>query len=154
MLVIMVTSQDLLDDLVSLPRAAEMLGLHRGTVNEMVNCGRLRGFRLGPHWYVRRSELDLFKEQYRRPKNAPLRRNGQRRAYWTEHLVRWLSAWENASVEELSRVVDLHVGNIRKYLTLGDQAGLFKRDDEGLWRLTDAGRELAGNLPRAGAAEG
>lgn len=149
----LMADDNLLQDLVSLPQAAAVLGLHRATVNEMVNSGRLTGHRLGPHWYVRRSELDVFSRSYRRPRTSPRRRlSGPAAFHWTNELLRWLLLWESATSEELSRVIDLHVGNVRKYLALAELDGLIKRDDYGYWSLTQAGHERAERLPRAGEA--
>ncbi len=149
----MAKSDELVQDLVSLREAAEVLRLHRATVNEMVNSGRLRGFRLGANWYVRASELRIFSQTYQRPRNAGRRHNTsatQRR--WCEHLLAWLLLWTSATTEELDRVLDLHVGNIRKYLVFCEQDGLAARDDSGCWALTDEGRARAQMLPPAGEA--
>lgn len=135
-------------ELVGLPAAAELLGLHRATVNDMVITGRLRGYRLGAHWYVRRSELEIFQRAYRRPRSAPRRKAVETRAHWTNEIVRWLLHWGEASTAELDRVLDLHIGNIRKYLTIAEQDGLVIRDDYGWWSLTSRGRENAERLPR------
>jgi len=147
----MPNSDDLLKELVSLPEAAERLHLHRATVNDMVNSGRLRGYRLGPHWYVRRSELEIFERSYQRPKNSPRRRiGGATTQHWTDEILRWLLLWDSATSEELRRVIDLHIGNIRKYLVFCEQDDLAMRDDLGYWKLTEAGRNRATALPPAG----
>jgi excisionase family DNA binding protein len=145
------TQEDVLKDLVGLPEAAQLLGVHRATANDMVKSGRLTGYRLGPHWYVRRSDLEIFARHYERPKNSPRRKvAGATAAYWTNDILRWLGMWESATSEELRRVIDLHVGNIRKYLSLAELDGLVTRDENGFWSLTSHGRERAATLPAAG----
>jgi excisionase family DNA binding protein len=139
---------DPIKDLVGLPEAAQILGLHRATVNDMVIAGRLRGYRLGAHWYVRRLDLETFRRSYQRPKTVPHRKVAEIRRYWTEQLLRWLLHWHDAASAELDVVLDLHVGNIRKYLALAEQEGLVTRDDCGRWTLTIDGLARAEGLPR------
>lgn len=145
----MANGDDLLEDLVSLPNAAAQLKLHRATVNDMVNDGRLRGYRIGPHWYVRKSDLVRLQATYKRPKNSPRRRSGDWGFHWTNEILRWLLAWNSATSSELARVIDLHIGNVRKYLAFCEQDQLAERDDYGQWRLTHRGRERAERLPPA-----
>ena len=142
-----------LADMVSLPEVASRLGLHRATVNHMVLEGRLRGYRLGAHWFVRSSELEIFERTYERPKSSPRRVSGGATEYWLNHIVRWLLLWDSATCNELDRVLDLQVGNIRKYLLICEQEGLATRDDAGYWSLTEIGRQRASALPPAGVAE-
>jgi excisionase family DNA binding protein len=129
--------------LVGLKAAAEQLGVHRATVNEMVHDGRLRGIRVGPHWYIRQSDLDRFAKTYERPKNAPRRRDSGEAQRWLSIILSWLDDWHSASAAELDRVVDLHIGNIRKYLCLAERDGLVRRDDFGVWTLTVEGQRVA-----------
>lgn len=70
--------------------------------------------------------------------------------HWTEEILRWLQLWESATAEELDRVIDLHIGNIRKYLVFCEQDHLAERDEFGYWCLTPAGRARAVVLPPAG----
>jgi excisionase family DNA binding protein len=142
-----VPAAELLTELVSLPEAAEYLGLHRATVNDMIISGRLRGYRLGAHWYVRRPELEIFKRAYRRPRGSPRRGAVEASAYWTQEILRWLLHWSEATSAELDRVLDLHVGNIRKYLALAEKDSLVTRDEYGLWSLTGLGLAQAARLP-------
>lgn len=146
------TEDVFLGDLMSLPAAAQQLQLHRATVNDMVLAGRLKGYRLGPHWYVRRSDVEVFRQAYRRPKSAVRRLGRESHFFWTNEIVRWLLHWHDASAGELDRVLDLHVGNIRKYLALAEQDNLVERNEYGSWRLTASGRERAQALPRVAAS--
>jgi excisionase family DNA binding protein len=131
---------------VGLPEAAEILGLHRATVNEMIHSGRIAAEREGPHWLIRRSDLAAFAASYRRPRNAPRRRPAEARDEWTNQLLRLLSDWEEVSVADLARVLALHPGNIRKYLCFLEADGVACRDEYAIWRLTDAGRRRAASL--------
>ena len=128
--------------------------MHRSTVNEMVNTGRLHGYRLGPHWYIRRSELDIFGRSYRRSHTIPRRRiAGSTQRYWSDELLRWLLLWNSATSDEFGAAsVDLHIGNVRKYLVLGEQDGLVQRDEYSYWRLTESGEARARLLPAPGLA--
>jgi excisionase family DNA binding protein len=129
--------------LLGLPEAALRLGLHRATVNEMVADGRLSGERIGPHWFVKESVLNRFASKYERPKNAPKRGATETSARWERMILERLSQWHDAAVQELARVIDLHPGNIRKYLCLLEVRELVQRDDFGMWSLTEKGQQLA-----------
>jgi excisionase family DNA binding protein len=130
------------DNLVPLPAAAERLGLHRATVNEMIHQGRIAAVRLGPHWYIRRSDLEAFAASYRRPPNTPYRpRRRDELAPATCKLQELLTDWGDATVAELAIAVDLHEGNIRKHLRLLEARGLAGRDEGGTWRPKQTGEE-------------
>lgn len=146
------TDQDLLQELIGLPQAAEILGLHRASVNEMVNAGRIPGYRLGAHWFVKRSDIERFAHDYRRPKNAPRRQSRSWGESWKAEIVRWLKHWDTATSDELGRVIDLHIGNIRKYLVLLEKDSMIDRDEHGYWRLTASGARWASSLPPIPAA--
>jgi excisionase family DNA binding protein len=130
-------------DLLPLLEVAKLLDVHRATANEMVRDGRLIGHRVGPHWFVERQELLRFAETYKRPKNAPKRANaGEAATRWTRLILERLADWHDATPDELFRVIDLHPGNVRKYLCLAEKDGLVERDDFGRWRLTAAGSAI------------
>jgi excisionase family DNA binding protein len=124
--------------MVSLPAAAERLSLHRATVNEMVQSGRLPATRVGAHWFVARTDLDAFAATYRRPRNAP--RRIPRKPLVAPEILATLADWGDATVAELAAVIDMHEGNIRKHLCLAEADGLAERDEFGRWSLTSAGR--------------
>ena len=124
--------------LVSLPDAAERLGLHRATVNDMVRSGRIAARRVGPHWFIDERDLASFAATYRRPLNAPRRQ--QRRPVVSPEILKWLAEWDDATITELAVVVEMHEGNIRKHLCLAEVLGLAGRDEFSRWRLTPEGR--------------
>jgi excisionase family DNA binding protein len=126
-----------------LPEAAKRLGLHRATVNEMVVDGRLNGERIGPHWFVKESVLNRFASSYERPKNAPKRGATEAGVMWQHTILEKLAEWHDAGVQELSEVIDLHPGNIRKYLCLLEVRDLAQRDEGGMWSLTAEGQRMA-----------
>src|SRR5947209_1104700 len=106
-------------ELVGLPEAASRLGLHRATVNDMVHSGRIPATRYGPHWFIRRPDLESFANSYRRPPNSP---HGPRRSDQPSpaqvDILGLLSEWNEATSEELASVLKLHIGNIRKHLCI------------------------------------
>ena len=132
----MVTRMD--DELVGLPSAARRLGLHRATVNEMVQSGRVPATRVGAHWFITRRNLEAFAASYSRPRNAPLRNRGK--PLVAPEILSTLAEWDDATVAELAVVIDMHEGNIRKHLCFAEADGLARRDDFGRWSLTPAGR--------------
>jgi len=127
--------------LIGLPEVASRLGLHRATVNAMVQDGRLPAERIGPHWFIKQSVADRFADNYVRPKNAPRHRTTpQAGTEWQARLLRLLSDWHDATVAELATAIELHPGNIRKYLCLLEAEGWVRRDEYGSWVLTEAGQ--------------
>ena len=54
-------------------------------------------------------------------------------------------------MDELQAVVDLHAGNIRKYLAFAEADGLADRDDYSVWTVTPEGRRwLDSNVALSG----
>lgn len=122
---------------IGLPEAARRLGLHRATVNDMVQSGRIAAQRVGAQWYIEEPDLDRFAAAYERPRNAP--RRPARSLLVSGEILDRLADWGEGSVQELAAVVDLHEGNIRKHLCIAEAQGLAQRDDSGRWSLTSGG---------------
>lgn len=127
--------------LVNLPEAADRLGLHRATVNDMIHSGRIPATRVGPHWFIAESDLEAFAAEYTRPRNAP--RRPARQVQPSAEVLTRLADWGDATVKELAVVIDMHDGNIRKHLCIAEAQGLAKRDEYSRWSLTEAGVRLA-----------
>jgi excisionase family DNA binding protein len=125
------------DVLIGLPQAAERLGLHRATVNDMVQDGRIPARRLGAHWYIEAGDLERFASTYERPRNAP--RRLPRAVRPSPKILELLGQWRCATVSELHEVVEMHDGNIRKHLCIAEAQGLVERDEYSRWSLTAAG---------------
>ena len=122
-------------ELVGLPEAADRLGLHRATLNAMVHNERIPATRYGPHWYIRRPDLEDFASRYRRPANSPIRRRKTDEPPPAQAaIMAMLDEWDEATSEELAAVIGLHVGNIRKHLRLLEAKGLAIRTIDGVWR--------------------
>jgi excisionase family DNA binding protein len=69
----------------TLPEAAELLGVHYMTAYKYVRTGRLRGRRIGTRWYVRRADLERLSPP------GPAGRRSQdprRRQRWRPQIVR------------------------------------------------------------------
>ncbi len=134
-------------DLIGLPEVARRVGLHRATINEMVIDGRLPACRLGPHWFVRREDVETLERSYVRPKNSPRRkRDTDSPSQWQHEILTRLSQWGDATACELHAVIKLHIGNIRKHLCLLEAEGLVVRDEYGSWRLTPEGSRLTNSV--------
>jgi excisionase family DNA binding protein len=136
---------DRITNLVGLPEAAQHLGVSSKTVRELVRLRRLPARRLGQLWYVERDLLEEFARTYqpRRPKPV------QRRTSNTDsrgRVARLLAEWQSATADELAVGIGLHPGNVPKHLVILASAGVTERDDEGLWRLTAAGRRVQASL--------
>ncbi len=128
----------------SLPEAANRLGVHRTAVNAMILDGRLSGERAGPYWRVRRAVLEEFAANYSRPPNVPVpNRDADTLPPVAERALGWLARWEAASTTELREVMSDAPGNIRKATDILRRRKLAERDVAGTWRLTDNGAALA-----------
>jgi excisionase family DNA binding protein len=122
------------EDSVGLPEAAERLGVHRATVNDMVRSGRLPGHREGAHWRVNRRVFEEFAAGYVKPPNAPARRP---RGLPTSApaVLDLLAEFGSASPAELAPLLGLHEGNVRKHLRLLEHAELVRRRPDAEWEL-------------------
>ncbi len=128
----------------SLPEAANRLGVHRTAVNAMILDGRLNGERSGPYWRVRRDVFEEFASNYSRPPNVPVpKRDADTLPPVAERALGWLARWEAASTTELREVMSDAPGNIRKATDILRQRNLAERDAGGTWRLTDDGTATA-----------
>ena len=121
-------------EFVGLPEAAQRLGVHRATVNDMVIEGRLHATRDGAHWRIDRQELEEFAATYVKPRNAPPTRPRGLPAS-TELITELLVEFESASAAELAPLLELHEGNVRKHLRLLEVAGKVRRRSDGEWEL-------------------
>lgn len=124
--------------LIGLVEAAKRLGVCRETANDLVRDGLLPATRVGPWWYVQEEDLESFAATYR-PRPGPRRRQSRNEEHRAK-IAELLADWQDATPAELSTVIGLHPGNVRKHLVMLEAAGVAERDDEGLWRLTQAGR--------------
>jgi excisionase family DNA binding protein len=129
-------------ELLTLPEAARLLGVHRATVNDMVLSRKLPARRRRGHWYVPREDFENFAATYHRPSNAPTARDERLISNGGWQILSFLVEWDDATTAELERVVDLHIGNIRKQLNLLAAADLSERRSNGSWMPTDQGREV------------
>jgi excisionase family DNA binding protein len=142
------TSYDRSTDLVGLTEVARHLGVSSKSVRQLVHQGRLPARRLGPLWYVEHDVLEEFAKTYqpRRLKLTPRQTsNTDSRA----KVASLLAEWQSATADELAVGIGLHPGNVRKHLVILASAGVAERDDEGLWRLTAAGRRLQEETAKA-----
>jgi excisionase family DNA binding protein len=125
----------------TLPEAAAELQIHRATVNAMVLDGRLKAERHGSQWVVEDSVFKKFKDGYERPHHSTRRHQSGRAAdAWITEILDLLVQWDEGTATELAEVLELHVGNVRKYLALSETRNLAQRNDYGMWRATEAGR--------------
>jgi excisionase family DNA binding protein len=128
----------------SLPEAANRLGVHRTAVNAMILDGRLNGERSGPYWRVRRDVFEAFAASYSRPPNVPVpTRDADALPPVAERALEWLARWEAASTTELREVMPDAPGNIRKATDILRRRNLAERDATGTWRLTAEGAATA-----------
>jgi excisionase family DNA binding protein len=141
------SNSDLLERrFVGLPEVAERLGVHRATVNDMVRAGRLRAHRVGACWQVEVDDLEAFAKGYVRPSNAPNRRERALPAS-TGKIIALLGEFGSADAIEVSVLVGLHEGTVRKHLRLMERAGLVFPLPTGQWELaTNAQRSKAVSL--------
>jgi excisionase family DNA binding protein len=142
------SSYDPITDLVGLPEAARRLGVQRSTVSQLVRDRRLPARRLGQLFYVEREVLEEFAETYQ-PRRLKRTARQTSNTDSREKVARLLAEWQSATADELAVGIGLHPGNVRKHLVILASAGVAERDDEGLWRLTAAGRRLQEETAKA-----
>jgi len=82
-----------------------------------------------------------FASSYKRPSNAPTPRDERLISDGGWRILSFLVEWDSATTAELGRVVELHIGNIRKQLNMLEVAQLARRDKNNVWRPTVEGRE-------------
>jgi len=118
------------------------LGVDRTVVSSLLRSGSLPGVLLTDRWYVEAGDLEEFARTYERPRR-PSRKGTDQRTQRSEQsrraIVATLADWNEATPAEIAQVIELHPGNVRKYLVLMEKAGLTQRVGEGLWALTDEG---------------
>jgi excisionase family DNA binding protein len=136
-------------EFLTLPEVASRLGIHRATVNDMVLSRRLPARRRRGHWYVPIEAFEQFQATYRRPRNAPAARDERLISEGGWEILGCLVDWDDATTAELDRVVELHIGNIRKQLILLAASGLAERRSDGSWVPTAEGREADSKMRSA-----
>ena len=113
--------------------AGSLVGRSDAAVRRALTRGRLAGERSRDYWLVRAG--DVLSWATHSPKGhgpiLPLPR--------TEEVAGLLEEYGSASAEEVSRLLQVHVGNARKYLAILGSEGRAKRGPDGQWSLvTDA----------------
>lgn len=127
------------DAMLTTREAGRLVGRSDGAVRKALMRGRLAGERHRDqrdhrdYWLVRTADVLSWAEN--NPKGhgpiLPLPR--------TEEVAELLREYGSASAEELSQLLQVHVGNARKYLAILGAQGRAKRDPDGQWVLiTDA----------------
>ncbi len=117
-------------------------------MSQLVRDRRLPARRLGQLFYVEREVLEEFAKTYQpRRLKRTARQNSNTDS--REKVARLLAEWQSATADELAVGIGLHPGNVRKHLVILASAGVAERDDEGLWRLTAAGRHLQEETAKA-----
>ena len=61
---------DEVDDLVSVPKAAELAGVARNTMLLAAKNGRIKARKLGRDWHIYKSDIDRWKQEHYRPDMA------------------------------------------------------------------------------------
>jgi hypothetical protein len=116
-------------------KAAQLVGVSQGAIRMALLEGRLVGSKVDGIWYVERQEL---LDWHRRT-----RRVGPRGHQPWERVAESLDDYAPATADELSRLCDLHVGNVRKYLAILAKDGRAERLGDGQWVLTASQRRGA-----------
>jgi excisionase family DNA binding protein len=108
-------------------QAGDLVGVSQGAVRIAVLQGRLKGAKVGGVWYVEREELLEWRRHTRSV--------GPRCHQPWERVAAALGDYSSASADELSRLCDLHVGNVRKYLAILAKDRRVERLADGQWAL-------------------
>lgn len=121
-------SSDLALERLTTTQAADLVGVTQVAVRHAILEGRLQGSKLGGVWYVDRQQLLDWRRH---------NRGGGPRGHrpW-ERVAAALDEFGPSTAEELSRLCDLHAGNVRKYLAILAKEGRTERSAGGLWAVT------------------
>ncbi len=116
-------------------QAADLVGVTQVAVRHAILEGRLKGSKIGGVWYVDRQPLLEWRRH---------NRGGGPRGHrpW-ERVASALDEYGPSTAEELSRLCDLHAGNVRKYLAILAKEGRTERSADSHWALTSKNQQGA-----------
>jgi len=123
----------------ALTDAAALIGCSRRAINDYVIAGEVAAVRgSGGHWYLDEAGLAKVRSTIRpKPRRSQLCTTCLRAA-------QLLLAWGSGRVQEMTPLMNIHEGNIRKHLGHLAADGHAMRRLEGDWVLTAKGREWVG----------
>jgi hypothetical protein len=122
------------DTMLTTREAGRLVGRSDAAVRNALVRGRLAGERHRDYWLVRAGDVVSWAEHSPSQKHGPILPLPR-----TEEVAELLREYGSASAEEVSRLLQVHVGNARKYLAILGAQGRAKRDPDGQWVLiTDA----------------
>lgn len=126
-------AQELVSDdaMLTTTQAGKLVGRTGDAIRMAVLTGALPGQRQRDHWLVRTSDVLAWGARARKlhSRKLPVPR--------TEEVVALLEQYGSASAEEVARLLQVHVGNARKYLAILGVEGQAERRADGQWALCD-----------------
>ena len=131
--------------------AAERLGVSSGTIRQAISSRHLQARRTP--WGTWTIDPNDFERWVATRDKAPRHQDRRNRQELPASALRVLGAlvhFEEASPTEISDVIGLHAGNVRKHLCLMARHGIAYRTPLGSWRPLDRGRELVARLEADG----
>jgi excisionase family DNA binding protein len=115
--------------------AARRLGVDDSTIRYAVLRKQLPARRSGAIWLIEATVLDSFRKPapQRNRKRDPLTPTAK-------NSLRLLAEWGSATADELSIVIEVNAGNVRKGLAIAEKLALATRDGSD-WSLTESGHQ-------------
>ena len=123
------------DTMLTTTEAGKLVGRTGGAVRVAIWNGSLAGERQRDYWLVRAGDVLAWSARaprYQRRK-LPVPR--------TDEVVALLDEYGSASAEEVAGLLQVHVGNARKYLALLGLEGRAQRRPDGQWVLCERRRQ-------------
>jgi hypothetical protein len=123
------------DAMLTTTEAGNLVGRTNGAVRMAIWNGSLPGQRQRDHWLVRAGDVLAWAARTQRHhwRKLPAPR--------TDEVVTLLQEYGTASAEEVARLLQVHVGNARKYLAILGLEGRAERRPDGQWVLREQRRD-------------
>lgn len=131
--------------------AAERLGVSSGTIRQAISSRQLQARRTPwGTWTIDPEDFERWAAARDKVPRHQARRNRHELPASALRVLGALVHFEEASPTEISNVIGLHTGNVRKHLCLMARQGIVYRTPLGLWRPLDRGSELVARLETDG----
>ena len=123
------------DTMLTTTQAGKLVGRTGDAVRMAILTGALPGHRQRDHWLVRAGDVLAWGARARKLhwRKLPVPR--------TDEVVTLLQEYGTASAEEVARLLQVHVGNARKYLAILGLEGRAERRPDGQWVLREQRRD-------------
>ena len=123
------------DTMLTTTQAGKLVGRTGDAVRMAILTGALPGHRQRDYWLVRAGDVLAWGARARKLhwRKLPAPR--------TDEVLALLDEYGSASAEEIAKLLQVHVGNARKYLAILGLEGRAERNPDGQWVLCERRRQ-------------